>query len=652
MRNILANLAKIFCYYVYFLLLLQLQRWTLLYVKSTTTLGYTATDLFNLFKMGFLFDTQAIAYALLSLFVFVWHAKIFSVLALTLTYLFTLCVWVDFYFFDYFNAHLNALAFGAMEMENTLSILRFLWQDYPVFVMFIALIASLFIGYFAYSLIEKIKMPPLSLMPVSLVFLGYVALHFLALRGSVSTFPLINDDRIISPIGLLNDLTVNGFFSLKETLVEQMQNTLDEDTDKTLRQYGFTSIEQAIAALQERSVDTQTHWQKQLTETTSENLFLQENPPHVVFLQMERFATYYLQAHSQNFNLLGRFAKYYPDLIKFENFTSMHQGTLHSLLFFVMNNVTHADISKTKYRNHTFATSNPLVFAGNGYHTLFVTSGRLGWNNLFQFLPAQGFQEIAGDAVILHAYPDAPKHEDWGVFDHSMFDYAALQLKNATKPYFIYGMSTTHHPPFKVPSSYTPYPMQWSEKIENLVMEPYKRRQEDFLTFQYVTDALGGFFQQLEQAGLLENTIIAITGDHTPKDNIRPHANYLFEQAKVPLLLHVPEKYKRFAHVDTTKFGSHKDIFPTLYHLSLSNASYYKTGNNLLDKQMQDDYALYYSLYFDKQGAYEDNGIFSAWTPFGLQKSSSDRQEVIRRKIDAYFAVFQYLIKDDVRVKK
>ena len=106
MRNILANLAKIFCYYVYFLLLLQLQRWTLLYVKSTTTLGYTATDLFNLFKMGFLFDTQAIAYALLPLFVFVWHAKIFSVLALTLTYLFTLCVWVDFYFFDYFKVYL------------------------------------------------------------------------------------------------------------------------------------------------------------------------------------------------------------------------------------------------------------------------------------------------------------------------------------------------------------------------------------------------------------------------------------------------------------------------------------------------------------------------------------------------------------------
>jgi hypothetical protein len=190
--------------------------------------------------------------------------------------------------------------------------------------MFMALIASLFIGYFAHRLIEKIKIPALSLTPVSLVFLGYVALHFLALRGSVSTFPLINDDRIISPIGLLNDLTVNGFFSLKETLVEQMQNTLDEDTEKTLRQYGFTSIEQAIAALQERSVDTQTHWQKQLTETTSENLFLQENPPHVVFLQMERFATYYLQAHSQDFNLLGRFAKYYPDLIKFENIKKVY----------------------------------------------------------------------------------------------------------------------------------------------------------------------------------------------------------------------------------------------------------------------------------------------------------------------------------------
>ena len=36
------------------------------------------------------------------------------------------------------------------------------------------------------------------------------------------------------------------------------------------------------------------------------------------------------------------------------------------------------------------------------------------------------------------------------------------------------------------------------------------------------------------------------------------------------------------------RYGSHKDIFPTLINLSLSNQKYFSLGNNLFDDPMPD----------------------------------------------------------------
>ena len=75
---------------------------------------------------------------------------------------------------------------------------------------------------------------------------------------------------------------------------------------------------------------------------------------------------------------------------------------------------------------------------------------------------------------------------------------------------------------------------------------------------------------------------MAITGDHTLRQILNvgddPLANYA-----VPLLLYIPEQYMPKCKVDTTTFSSQNDIFPTLYHLSLSQAKYLHVGCNLLD---------------------------------------------------------------------
>ena len=49
----------------------------------------------------------------------------------------------------------------------------------------------------------------------------------------------------------------------------------------------------------------------------------------------------------------------------------------------------------------------------------------------------------------------------------------------------------------------------------------------------------------------------------------------------VPFYLYVPNEYRAAAQYQPNRAGSHKDIVPTLYALSLSQAQYYQTGCNL-----------------------------------------------------------------------
>ena len=60
--------------------------------------------------------------------------------------------------------------------------------------------------------------------------------------------------------------------------------------------------------------------------------------------------------------------------------------------------------------------------------------------------------------------------------------------------------------------------------------------------------------------------------------------NPIFTSKNIPLYLYLPAKLKEKLDIDTKVAGSHKDIFPTLYNLTLDNKKYFAVGTNLLDK--------------------------------------------------------------------
>src|SRR5205814_8165649 len=97
------------------------------------------------------------------------------------------------------------------------------------------------------------------------------------------------------------------------------------------------------------------------------------------------------------------------------------------------------------------------------------------------------------------------------------------------------------------------------------------------------------------------------TGDHNNLMLFDFDDAHAFYHYSVPLIMHVPKKYLYKSEVDTTLWGSHKDIFPTIYHLSLDSASYFNNGNNLLERSP--DRNNYFAINIMGGVAMNDNGF-------------------------------------------
>jgi uncharacterized protein len=105
---------------------------------------------------------------------------------------------------------------------------------------------------------------------------------------------------------------------------------------------------------------------------------------------------------------------------------------------------------------------------------------------------------------------------------------------------------------------------------------------------------IGKILAYLEEKGLLENTIVVITGDHGEEfyehGHLGHNSTYVDEQICPPLAIHFPgvpaQKYN--------KLSQHTDIVPTIAPLlgRVGDATLYSVGHNLLDPTYNREYMI------------------------------------------------------------
>ena len=251
---------------------------------------------------------------------------------------------------------------------------------------------------------------------------------------------------------------------------------------------------------------------------------LEDEPPHVFLGIVESLSSSMLdESYTGSEQLAQRLNKHFDEDGWFSRFTPAHNFTQGSIAN-ILTGLNYPIISQSRHRRFSLDTAAAKVYQRKGYRTIYIYSGFESVRNGGSYYLRQGFDEFIGTNALLKHYPEMPLGV-WGGEDYYAFDYALR-------------------------------------------------------TYHYTSEVLGDFLDYVKQGELSGKTIVALTGDHGVRGALSTSATDLFTKA-VPFYLYVPDDYKPEIEPDLQTLGSHRDIMPTLYNLSLSEANYPNLGNNL-----------------------------------------------------------------------
>lgn len=516
----------------------------------------------------------------------------FGVMLLFITLLLT-----DYFFYSYFNDRINYLIWGLLD-DDFKALMITVWKDYPVLIYllltFLGLTALFFslqgIFYLADFLMANLVNTSTLSENMSAFWIFWsilLLLNIILTRGTIRHQPLSIKHACVSQNAFINLLSHNALLLMYAVIKLRRRN---QKMKPMVTPVG-RDLKNIFSILKP---------EYKLKTPTLENLFSKRGlaPPntisthqsHVIVFMMESFGSHFLMEYpEQRDALLGRLAPHFKEDHVFYHFMSEANGTAESfahlcanLPFIPQSNA----LTESKYLNETLPSSIASLYKKEGYKTSAYYGGKLAWRNIGQFLKAQNFDEVIGEMEIIKTMALDPKCEignEWGLFDEYLFKCVFNALKTATQPQLIFILSTTNHPPYSTPKTFND---SNSHKIGEQFKSLFVRKGEAekrFKTYEYSNSVLGDFIAQIKANPTLKaQTLIAITGDHAFR-GYQVSDKDLFLRHAVPFYLYAPEAYtKHYGNIDYHKYGSHKDIMPTLIELSLPNTAYLALGNSML----------------------------------------------------------------------
>lgn len=645
-------------YFLFFLAIFFLYRvvFLLSYADNQVLKLENTTSILDAFLMGLRFDISAICYGFLPVALF-WLVSLFVktsfsdrfqriftkfckyYLAFVLI-LFILTKIIDYYFYQFFQSRINILFFGIFN-DDTSAVMNSVWKDYPIIKITILYALLLFAFLYFSKRIEHIAIFPKYQIknPYKWAFLLVFPLFFLGLRGSVGVFPLRRDHTNVSNNAFINALCYNPLYALNFAKAELDDNAINPDIAAHLKSQGFDSQEQVRKLCLSNAVDS--FEVSSLFARTSKNDFLEKNPPNVIFILMESMSNHYFKLHSSELNLLGDLANHLSDFYYFENALSSTDGTIGSLENLLVNSPK-GILSQSPYFSVPFSASVAKPFQEKNYETTFVTGANPSWRNVDNFIKNQYFNTIEGSGHIKKIFPGAEEFS-WGIHDGYLFDYLKQKLENKSdKPLFSFVLTVSNHTPYEVPKHYKTYPIN-IKGIEKSIRVELQMAYDNFYSHQYACSQLARFMAYIKSSKYAENTIVVVTGDHNIRQIFEYPQEDMFLKRSVPILFYIPKAY-RPAYFDSKIIASHKDIFPTIFNLALSDQKYVYSGDNMFKQSNNHRFGVHnYNFIADSVGviSFENGVIYQKWKDnkggkLTADDPNSDHSQFLMQRLRAF----------------
>lgn len=224
----------------------------------------------------------------------------------------------------------------------------------------------------------------------------------------------------------------------------------------------------------------------------------------------------YLESFSEIFTTSSQYPSLTPNINRLKSqYTSLSpylstakftmDGLIGSLCGFIPNMTLGNNALTDSEKYYYLVPCMTDVLKKAGYHQEFIGGAKKSFANKDTFLLDHGYDQVWGseDFDGHDAHHVSQKRNWWGLHDNDLFDFAAYRinlLKNKNKPFHISLLSlATHLNGFPAPTC-----------------QPYNSQADPFINAIHCTDQLvGQFIDQLETNGMLDNTVVFITGDHS-----------------------------------------------------------------------------------------------------------------------------------------
>lgn len=247
------------------------------------------------------------------------------------------------------------------------------------------------------------------------------------------------------------------------------------------------------------------------------------------------------------------------------------------------------------YKGPTLARA----FKQQGYRTALFASVTLGFENLDKFYHNMGFDALYDFGTEKTRFkPDNWLHS-WGAKEERVVPLAIdwLKKENFQQPFFMVYLNNATHHPYSIPEGY------------DAPVKKDDRRSRSLNALHYTDHSLKPLLTFLQDNHLMDNTIIAIVGDHGEAFGDRHvknllHANYLYEEnIKNFFMISNPQLTSK--PLTSQRLGSLGDVLPTL--LATANLPAVEVpGENILQPQLEQRIQYFYKILFPPQWGLRD----------------------------------------------
>jgi arylsulfatase A-like enzyme len=302
-------------------------------------------------------------------------------------------------------------------------------------------------------------------------------------------------------------------------------------------------------------------------------------PPNVVLIVLESVAARWTSLHNPLYATTPTLQAESAHGAIADNFYAHIGRSSNSMVAMLMSAYPKLDFREmTEQYPDLPGTSLAAMFRSRGYRTTFVTPSDMGWAGWRRFLERHGFDDVVDYRDL--ACPELLS--SWGVEDRCMVDEVVDLIGGAgTKPFFVTAWTTQTHHPYEPSPGVLPLNLLREKSPDDWELGRY-------LNVVHETDRhLARIFEAVRRAGLEQDTLIIVTGDHGQAFGY-PHETYVQgrtvyeEDVHVPLMLWYPRKYKAPARVPAV--GSHVDLAPTITDLIGFAAAPEWQGRSLFDE--------------------------------------------------------------------